>query len=81
MSSILPGMSPGRHFEREPDRLEHVVRHPELRKILAFAGWTIDDLVNNPLARNDVRRWYKISRWMDRELEISDLERQWNPLR
>ncbi len=81
MSSALPGMG---HRSFRPDdnqKTELLTRQGELRRILSFAGWTIDDVIDNPIARRDVRQWYKLGRWMTRRLEIGELERQWNPTR
>ena len=52
-----------------------------LRRVLAFTGHTIDDVVNDPVAKARVLGFYKLHRWVGRENEVSDLERQWNPLR
>ena len=51
-----------------------------LSKVLAFTGLTIHDVVNNPIARNIVLGYYKLSRQIDRRIEVTELERQWNPL-
>ena len=59
----------------------HIVRQRNFSRLLAFAGWTIDDVVNNPIARRDMRNWFKTDRRLHRQLEVLDLERQWNPLR
>lgn len=61
-------------------RIEHVVVQRPLDRILAFTGRSIDDVVNNPLAKRHVYGYYKIHRWMDRQSEISEMERAWNPL-
>ncbi|HEX8340381.1 MAG TPA: hypothetical protein VF624_05685 [Tepidisphaeraceae bacterium] len=58
-----------------------VLKQHEMRRLLNFAGWTIDDVVQNPIARRDVARWFKLGRAMHRRLEVLELERQWNPLR
>ena len=52
-----------------------------LRRVLSFTGHTIDDVVNDPIARSKVRGFYKLQRWIERENDTSELERQWNPLR
>ena len=52
-----------------------------LRRVLSFTGHTIDDVVNSPVAKMKVLGFYKLHRWVERENETSDLERQWNPLR
>jgi hypothetical protein len=59
-------------------QVEHLIaRHP-LHRVLAFTRRTIDDVINDPIARNEVRAYYKLHKWIDRSSEISDLERQWN---
>jgi hypothetical protein len=62
-------------------RTEIVQIQSALRRILSFTGHTIDDVVNDPLARAKVRGYYKLHKWIERGNETSDLERQWNPLR
>ena len=52
-----------------------------LRRVLAFTGRTIDDLVNDPMVKREVLGFYKLHKWVQRESEISDLERQWNDTR
>jgi hypothetical protein len=52
-----------------------------LRRVLCFTGHTIDDVVNDPIARSKVRGYFKLHRWIERANETSELERQWNPLR
>ena len=63
------------------ERTEIVQIHNSLRRVLAFTGHTIDDVVNSPVAKMRVLGFYKLHRWVARENETSDLERQWNPLR
>ena len=62
-----------------PSASHVVARHP-LRRVLAFTGRTIDDVVNDPIAKNEVRGYYKLSRMIQRRGEVTDLEKQWNPL-
>jgi len=52
-----------------------------LRRVSSFTGHTIDDVVNDPIAKSKVRGFYKLQRWIERENDTSELERQWNPLR
>jgi hypothetical protein len=59
--------------------VRHVSRRP-LHRVLAFTGRSIDDVVNNPLAKNEVRGYYKLYRQVERAAEVRDLEKQWNPL-
>ena len=60
--------------------MEHVMLQHPLRRILAFTRRTIDDVVNNPIARNEVLGFYKLHRSIERAGEVTELERQWNPL-
>jgi len=52
------------------DETAEVVRQFEraLDRILGFLGYTIDDVVNDPAKRERVRRAFKISRDIDRDL-------------
>jgi hypothetical protein len=52
-----------------------------LNRVLAFTRLTIDDVINNPIAKNQVLGYWKLSRQIDRSGEITELERQWNPTR
>jgi len=62
-----------------PDPLvEYATRRP-LRRVLAFTGRSIDDVVNDPIAKNQVFGYYKVLRQVERTTEVRDLERQWNP--
>lgn len=63
-----------------PDPQEHVVTQRPLRRILAFTGRSIDDVVNDPIAKNQVYGFFKLSKQIDRAAEVHDLERQWNPV-
>ena len=76
----LPGL--GREFPsaEETPTIEHVIVQQPLDRILAFTGRSIDDVVNNPLAKQHVYGYYKLHRWMSREAELAELERSWNPL-
>jgi len=58
--------------------VERVVQRP-LNRVLAFTGRTIDDVVNDPIAKNQVYGYYKLYRQVERAGEVRDLERQWNP--
>jgi len=59
----------------------HVMVLNRLRRAMAFTGFSIDDVVNDPVARNAVRGYFKLAKWVDRQGEVSDLERQWNARR
>jgi hypothetical protein len=51
-----------------------------LSRVLSFTRLTIDDVVNNPIAKNQVRAYWKLSKQIDRSSEARELERQWNPM-
>ena len=70
---------PARSYEN--DRPTLVVQQRSFARLLAFAGWTIDDVVSNPIAKRDVRNWFKTDRRLHRQLDVIELERQWNAVR
>lgn len=49
-----------------------------LQRVLNFTGKTIDDVVNDPVAKRQVLGYFKLHKWVERESEIGDLERQLN---
>jgi hypothetical protein len=63
----------------EPN-VSYVRRDQALHRILRFTGRTIDDVVNNPIAKNEVLGYYKLHKFINRRGEIRELERQWNPM-
>lgn len=81
MSPVLPGASIRRLDLPLSPRVEHVQRADQMRRLLAFAGRSIDDVVNCPVARRDVISFFRIGKQMARLAEVDALERQWNPLR
>ncbi|MGC4034047.1 MAG: hypothetical protein QM754_20390 [Tepidisphaeraceae bacterium] len=74
--------SPFRPGGRQHDEqgTTHIMRHRAFARLLAFAGLTIDDVVNNPVAKRAVYNWFKTDRRLHRRLEVLELEKQWNPL-
>lgn len=60
------------------DHTEHVVVQRPLRRVLAFTRRTIDDVVNDPIAKREVYGFFKLHRQVERRCEIVELERQWN---
>ena len=77
----LPGFgsraAAGRWHENPPV-ISHVLRERVLNRVLCFTGHTIDDVVNNPLVKNQVLGYYKLHKFVERGSDITDLERQWN---
>jgi hypothetical protein len=57
--------------------VERVVQRP-LNRVLAFLGRSIDDVVNDPIVKNQVYGYYKLHRRVQRASEVRELERQWN---
>ena len=57
--------------KRRFDPTEQVIRQYEsgLARILAYFGYTIDDVVNDPRKKEHVMRAYSISRRIGRDLE------------
>jgi len=70
---------PGR-ARRLPDSapIEHVQIQRPLHRLMAFTGQSIDQIVNCPIAKRKVLGYYKLHRWVERQSEVSELERQWN---
>ena len=64
-------------FSHPPLRLLLVQR--PLDRILGHTGYSIDDVVANPIAKHAMIGYYKLFRHVQRVCEIVDLERQWNP--
>jgi hypothetical protein len=59
---------------------EHLHTQRALQRVLAFLGHTIDEVCNDMIVKNKVYGFYKLHKDIERTSEISDLERQWNPL-
>jgi hypothetical protein len=73
--SSRPSLDPG------TPGIAHIQRADTMRRLLAFAGRSIDDVVNCPVARRDVISYYRIGHQMRRIAEVDALEHQWNPTR
>jgi hypothetical protein len=67
-----------RRLDDGPAPVEHVMVQRPLARVLAFTGRSIDDVVNCPVAKREVLGYYKLYRWVERQSEVSELERQWN---
>lgn len=63
-----------------PTPIVRTVRVTEIRRLLAFAGRSIDEVVNCPIARRRVAFFHRVGREIERTIEVAELERQWNPL-
>lgn len=60
------------------DRTEYVLTQRPLSRILAFTRRSIDDVVNDRIAKNEVLGYFKLSKQIERTIDVRELERQWN---
>jgi hypothetical protein len=77
----LTGLGLGLHpagGDTAPDRTEFILLQRPLRRILAFTRRSIDDVVNDPIAKREVLGYYKLHKQVQRGIETRELERQWN---
>ena len=72
------GLGVGRRAEGSPDRTEFLMVHRPLQRILAFTRRSIDDVVNDPIAKREVLGYYKLHKQIQRGIDTRELERQWN---
>jgi len=72
----------GRHaFDPfDPGRTEHLLFQRPLQRVLEFRGRSIDDVVNNPMVKNEIRLYWKFHKQIIRQGEITELETQWNAI-
>ena len=81
MSGFGLGFIPRAHRDDDgggSGRTEFVLIQRRLQRILAFTRRSIDDVVNNPIAKREVLGYYKLQRQIERSIETRELERQWN---
>ena len=55
-----------------------VVERRPLQYVMSFLGCDIDDVVNDPIVKNQVIGYFKLPRQVQRTCEIVELERWWN---
>ena len=81
MSILSPlGVGNQERLVRPNPRTALVQLRNSLHRLMAFRGFTIDDIVNNPITKNEALGYWKVFRQIERRGEILDLERQWNQL-
>jgi hypothetical protein len=79
MSSLSPlGFHPVRRSLEIHSRTERVICQRPLQRVLAFTRRSIHDVINCPIARNEVLGYYKLHKWVERGCEAVDLDRWWN---
>lgn len=61
-----------------PAPMEFVMVQRPLRRVLAFAGHSIDEVCTNPIVKRKVFCYYKLYKQVNRSIEVTELERQWN---
>jgi hypothetical protein len=74
----LPGQTSPRLRRVDDTAIEHVLPQRPLRRVLSFTNRTIDDVVNDAIAKHQVLGYFKLHKWIDRGIAIRELERQWN---
>ena len=74
------GLTLAKPFISPEPKVSYVLRQQALNRILSFTGRSIDDVVNDPIVKNQILGYYKLHRFVHRRSEILDLERQWNCL-
>jgi hypothetical protein len=72
------GYQPLQRLSPQGTGVEFVLRQHALHRVLAFIGRSIDDVVNDPIAKNQVRAYFKLARQIERSGEVTELEKQWN---
>ena len=72
------GLGLPRRVHVRAQRIEEVVVQRPLHRVLSFLGRSIDDVVNDPIVKNQVYGYYKLHRQVRRAGEVRELERQWN---
>ena len=80
MSSVTGlGLGVRRHvLDAGADRTEYLLVQRPLQRVLAFTRRSIDDVVNDPIAKREVLGYYKLYKQIGRSVEVGELERQWN---
>lgn len=72
-----PFAAPGPTAPDGPAPHRAVVPDHPLRRVLAFTGRTIDDVVGSDVAKREVLGYYKLQQDVRRTCERVDLERWW----
>lgn len=79
MSSLTSLGFRGRRLDRPDDgRTEYLMFQRPLQRVLAFRGRSIDDVVNDPVVKNEILGFWKLHKQVQRSCEVTELERQWN---
>jgi hypothetical protein len=79
MSSLNSlGLRSARLAPRHHTGVEHVVVQRPLQRVLAFRNRSIDDVVNDPIVKNEIFGYWKLHKQIIRSSEVVELERQWN---
>jgi hypothetical protein len=75
------GLSFPRGRRRGAHGVEYIATQSPLRRVLAFRGRSIDDVVNNAIVKSEIFGYFKLQKQIERISESVELERQWNAAR
>jgi len=73
-------MQPAEHAVELSPEMTYVMSERRMSRLLAFAGRSIDDVVNCGVSKRLVAGYFKLDRGVARRRAELDLEAQWNPL-
>ena len=62
----------------EMPRTEDVLVQSQLMRIMAFLNISIHQICNDPIARDKVACYYRLQKNIDRQMELTELEKQWS---
>ncbi len=74
------GFGARRHVQESHPGTEFVMMQRPLQRLLAFRGRNIDDVVNDPIVKNEMLGYWKVLNQIERGSERVELEKQWNSL-
>lgn len=74
------GFTSRRHELPGRPSTEYVQPQRLLRRVMAFRRRSIDDIVNDPIVKNDILGYWKVLKQIERRTQVLELEKQWNQL-
>jgi hypothetical protein len=72
------GIGPQRRLHQDQPQAAYLLARLPLQRILAFRARSIDDVVNNPLVKNEILGFWKLHKQLEAMTEALELEQQWN---
>jgi hypothetical protein len=73
------GLSSPRLSSPDGPVVERIIIRRPLQRVLAFLGVSIDEVCNDALTKSMVYGYFKLHKQVNRSMEITELEQQWNP--